>query len=91
MRAISISKYGELLKMKSIPIPALSKPDDLLIKVKYSPINPADIFSYGVYGIKPPLPVTMGMEGSGIIADSINPKNLIGQKVAFMVRNEGVW
>ena len=91
MRAISISKYGELLKMKTIPIPSLANPDDLLIKVKYAPINPADIyFSFGVYGIKPSLPVTMGMEGSGIIVDSIAHKNLIGQKVAFMVRNEGV-
>ena len=77
--------------MKTIPIPSLVNPDDLLIKVKYAPINPADIyFSFGVYGIKPSLPVTMGMEGSGTIVDSITHKNLIGQKVAFMVRNEGV-
>lgn len=90
MKAISISKYGELLKMKTIPIPIL-KPNEFLIKVKYAPINPADIyFSYGVYGIKPSLPITIGMEGSGIIADSLTDKGLIGKKVAFLVKNEAV-
>ena len=90
MKAISLSKYGELLKVRTIPLPIL-KPDDLLIKVKYAPINPADIyFSYGVYGIKPTLPVTLGMEGSGMITDSIKYKDLIGQKVAFLVKNEAV-
>jgi len=90
MRAISISKYGELLKVKNIPLPNL-KPDDLLIKVKYAPINPADIyFSYGVYGIKPALPVTLGMEGSGTVVDSIKYKELIGQRVAFLVKNEAI-
>ena len=91
MRAISISKYGELLKVKNIPLPTLKKPDDLLIKVKYAPINPADIyFSYGVYGIKPALPITIGMEGSGVIIDSIKHKDLIGQNVSFFVKNESI-
>lgn len=90
MKAISISNYGELLKVKNIPVPIL-KPNELLIKVKHAPINPADIyFSFGVYGIKPNLPVTIGMEGSGIVVDSLTDKELIGKKVAFLVKNEAV-
>lgn len=91
MRAVSLSKYGELLKVKTVPLPVLKSPSDLLIKVKYAPINPADIyFSFGVYGIRPPLPVTIGMEGSGTVVESLGHKDLIGKRVAFMVRNESM-
>ena len=93
MKGISLLKIAEKWRIREISIPKLSSPSDILIKVKYAPINPADIyFSYGVYGIKPIPPFTPGMEGSGIIekvGEKIS-KDLIGKKCAFLVNNESI-
>lgn len=90
MRSITLLKYAEKWRLRAVPLPAFS-PNDLLIKVLYAPINPSDLyFSYGVYGVRPPPPITLGMEGVGIVTEvgkDVSEKYL-NQKVAFMVKNE---
>lgn len=56
MKAIMLSKYGGKPVFTTIPIP-IPKDGESLIKVKYAPIHPADIYySLGVYGTKLSLP-----------------------------------
>lgn len=90
MRSITLLKYAEKWRLRTVPLPLLS-PHDLLIKVLYAPINPSDLyFSYGVYGLRPPPPITLGMEGVGVVIEL--GKNVsetyLHQKVAFMVKHE---
>lgn len=70
MKAIHIARYGRFPVLKHLPIPSLGN-GDLLIKMKYAPVNPSDIYFYqGKYGvIKQNFPI-VGFEGSGIVIDS---------------------
>ena len=57
----------------------------VLIKMIYAPLNPADLaLSKGVYGVKPSLPCTLGLEGVGKIVDCAEgvDKNIIGEIVS---------
>ena len=44
---------------------------ELRLQMLYAPINPADInYIQGIYGIKPTLPATPGLEGCGHVIES---------------------
>lgn len=60
-------------------------PDEVLIKVLASPINPSDImFVQNLYGIRPQLPSSAGFEGVGIVEEAgANAKVAIGTRVSF--------
>jgi len=60
-------------------------PDEVLIKVLASPINPSDImFVQNLYGIRPQLPSSAGFEGVGIIEEvGTNAKIAVGTRVSF--------
>lgn len=94
MRAINISKYGEAFSVKTIPKPKVKLHGEVLIKMKYAPINPSDVFYLkGVYGIRKPLPTTGGFEGCGIVEDATHHE-LIGKKVSCWAEdsyNYGTW
>ena len=94
MQSITFSHAGDPLSVLSLttqPIPTL-KPDQVLIKVKLAPIQPADfLFINGRYRVKPLFPQIAGIEGYGeIIAlgAEVNTRN-IGDVVAF--RTTGAW
>ena len=56
----------EVAACEEFECPGLPGPGEVLVKMLASPINPADInFIEGVYGIKPALPATGGLEGCG--------------------------
>jgi NADPH:quinone reductase-like Zn-dependent oxidoreductase len=62
------------------------KPDQVLIQVKYAPINPSDFYyMMDMYHDKKPKPSTMGFEGYGIITHSGSPDHdhLIGKPAVF--------
>jgi NADPH:quinone reductase-like Zn-dependent oxidoreductase len=94
MRAVSISKYGEAFKVKTISKPSITAHNEILVKMKYAPINSSDVFYMkGVYGLRKPLPTTGGFEGCGIIEDAAN-HDLIGKKVSCWAEdsyNYGTW
>ena len=64
----------------------------LLIKMKYAPVNPSDVFFYlGRYGIRKDGFPIMGLEGSGVITES-EQEELKGRRVSvFANKNNGTY
>ena len=71
MRAVQLTTYGdpvEGLKYVDIPAPDAPGPNQVLIGVEFSPINPNDLsVARGTYAFRPPLPAVIGNEGVGRI------------------------
>src|SRR5580658_4884024 len=71
MRAVQLTAYGdpvEGLKYVEIPEPEAPGPNQVLIGVEFSPINPNDLMlAQGIYGVRPALPTVIGNEGVGRI------------------------
>lgn len=73
----------KVARVETQPLPAPA-PGQVLVRVLAAPINPADLNVFeGTYGIKPPLPITGGIEGVGVVADT-------GQRVIAPMRR-GWW
>jgi NADPH:quinone reductase-like Zn-dependent oxidoreductase len=69
MRAVQLTAYGnpiESLQYVNIPEPEAPGPNQVLIGVEFSPVNPSDLLlARGIYGIRPELPTVIGGEGVG--------------------------
>ena len=69
MRAVQLTAFGnpvDGLECVDIPEPDTPGPNQVLIGVEYSPINPNDLMvAQGIYAIRPPLPAVIGNEGVG--------------------------
>ena len=67
MRAVQLTAYGnpvEGLKYVDIPEPDAPGPNQVLIGVEFSPINPSDLLlANGIYALRPALPTVIGNEG----------------------------
>ncbi|MGA6974895.1 MAG: zinc-dependent alcohol dehydrogenase family protein [Candidatus Binatus sp.] len=87
MRAVQLIAYGnpvEGLKYVDIPEPEAPGPNQVLIGVEFSPLNPSDLLlAQGIYGIRPALPTVIGGEGVGrILAVGATVKNVtVGDRV----------
>ncbi len=95
MRAVRFSSFGDpptVLAVEEVPTPEPG-PGQVLVRMQVRPINPSDLFMIqGVYGIKPALPATPGLEGMGII-EAVSAAVLqwqIGQRVVPLGAN-GTW
>lgn len=86
----------DALRIERRPVPKPG-PNEVLIKVAASPINPSDlVFLEGLYGIKKSAPVIPGLEGSGTVVaagSGLMGKFLVGKKVACASQEngDGVW
>ncbi len=81
MRAVQLTAYGnpvEGLKYVDIPEPEAPGPNQVLIGVEFSPINPNDLLlAQGIYGIRPALPTVIGNEGVGrVLAVGMGVQNV---------------
>jgi NADPH:quinone reductase-like Zn-dependent oxidoreductase len=81
MRAVQLTAYGnpiEGLQYVNIPEPAAPGPNQVLIGVEFSPVNPSDLLlARGIYGIRPALPTVIGGEGVGrVIAVGAGVENV---------------
>src|SRR6266849_5729092 len=69
MRAVQLAAYGnpgEVLKYVDIPAPEAPGPNQVLIGVEFSPINPSDLLlANGIYALRPALPTVIGNEAVG--------------------------
>ena len=69
MRAVQLTAFGnpvDGLECVDIPEPDTPGPNQVLIGVEYSPINPNDLMvAQGIYAFRPPLPAVIGNEGVG--------------------------
>ncbi|MFZ1751407.1 MAG: alcohol dehydrogenase catalytic domain-containing protein, partial [Saprospiraceae bacterium] len=94
MKAIYLTKYGgseQAFEIRDIPIPQPGE-GEVLIKVKYSGLNFADVIARrGLYPDAPPNPALLGYDVSGTvesIGEGVTGVN-IGQKVVAMTRFGG--
>jgi len=71
MRAVILKSFeSQGLAVEQILVPAI-KPGHVLVKMAAASINPSDlVFLKNRYGIKKPLPVVPGFEGSGTVVAS---------------------
>jgi NADPH:quinone reductase-like Zn-dependent oxidoreductase len=69
MRAVQLTAFGnpvDGLEYVDIPEPEAPGPNQVLIGVEFSPINPNDLMvAQGIYAYRPPLPTVIGNEGVG--------------------------
>src|SRR5713101_8207740 len=77
MRAVQLTAFGnpvEGLEYVDIPEPDAPGPNEVLIDVEFSPINPNDLMvAQGIYAFRPPLPAVIGNEGVGRVL-AIGPR-----------------
>src|SRR5216684_3867040 len=77
MRAVQLTAFGnpvEGLEYVDIPEPDAPGPNQVLIGVEFSPINPNDLMvAQGIYAFRPPLPAVIGNEGVGRVL-AIGPR-----------------
>src|ERR1700683_3411916 len=87
MRAVQLTTYRnpvEGLKYVDIPEPEAPGPNQVLIGVEFSPVNPSDLLlAQGIYGIRPALPTVIGGEGVGrVLAAGAGVENVkVGDRV----------
>jgi NADPH:quinone reductase-like Zn-dependent oxidoreductase len=69
MRAVQLTAFGnpvDGLEYVDMPEPDAPGPNQVLIGVEFSPINPNDLMvAQGIYAFRPPLPAVIGNEGVG--------------------------
>ncbi len=96
MRAAVLHSYdgpGALsIEDRPLPRPAVG---EVLIRMHAAPINPSDqLFLLGRYGVRKPLPVIPGFEGSGTVvaAGGGIERALVGRRVACAAQHgDGTW
>ena len=69
MRAVQLTSFGnpiDGLKYVDIPEPGAPGPNEVLMGVEFSPVNPNDLMvAQGIYAFRPSLPAVIGNEGVG--------------------------
>lgn len=94
MRAVTQSAPGAALELHERPMPQPG-PDDVLVKIAASPINPSDLaMLQGSYGISFDYPMIPGLEGSGQVVATgpgLMPRLLAGKPVACVAGAQGLW
>lgn len=86
MKAIVIHKTGgpEVLQLQEIETPAITKPTEVLVRLKAAGINPVDAkFRKGMYPINK-FPTIPGCDGAGIVAAT-------GKEVSRFKKGDGVY
>jgi NADPH:quinone reductase-like Zn-dependent oxidoreductase len=87
MRAVQLTAYGnpvEGLNYVDIPEPKAPGPNEVLLGVEFSPLNPSDLLlAKGIYGVRPALPSVIGNEGVGrVVALGSGVENVkVGDRV----------
>ncbi|MGN4070855.1 alcohol dehydrogenase catalytic domain-containing protein [Burkholderia gladioli] len=71
MKAARLTAYGDPVAgivLHDVPEPPALAPDEVLVQMRYAPINVSDLMvARGVYDWRPSLPEVLGNEGSGVV------------------------
>ena len=72
MKGIQLSGYGnpaDVVKLVDAPDVGPPNPDEIVIDIEAAPVEPSDLYTVaGVYGVLPPLPHFLGIQGVGIVS-----------------------
>lgn len=95
MRALQFTNLGpaeDVLQLVELPVPTPTV-GEVLIRVEARPINPSDnMFTRGLYGIRPHPPSGAGFEGAGKIeAVGEGVELAVGTRVSFSTAMAGTW
>lgn len=95
-KKLMISEFGDPAKVVKLEEELLNPPrtDEVLLKMLYTPVNPADINTIqGTYAIKPKLPAVVGNEGlAEVLLVGPQIKNInVGDRVVFNKEAAGTW
>lgn len=97
MRQLQLMAFGEpseVIRLNTLAEPTLG-PADVLVSMEAAPLNPSDfLLVRGVYGVRPPLPFSLGAEGVGRVAKTGPKVNtaLRGKRVVVVPNYEqGTW
>jgi NADPH:quinone reductase-like Zn-dependent oxidoreductase len=81
MKGIQLTGYGnpaEVVKLVHAPDVGAPGPDEVLIDIEAAPVEPSDLYTIaGIYGILPPLPHFLGIQGVGRVS-------AVGRKVKHL-------
>src|SRR5207248_8974465 len=82
----------EVLRIVEQPWPEPA-PDEVVVKMKAAPINPADLNAIeGKYPVRPSLPATPGMEGAGVVVELGSAvRNLAVGTLVILPHGLGTW
>jgi NADPH:quinone reductase-like Zn-dependent oxidoreductase len=97
MRQLQLMAFGEpsdVIQLNTLAEPALG-PEDVLVSMEAAPLNPSDfLLVRGIYGVRPPLPFSLGAEGVGRVTKTGSKVNsaLKGRRVMIVPNYEqGTW
>jgi NADPH:quinone reductase-like Zn-dependent oxidoreductase len=97
MKAVVCPRFGdpaEVLEVRDVPVPEPG-PGQVRVRMIASPINPSDLlYVRGQYGKLPPLPLTPGFEGVGVVEKSgggLLARRVLGRRVAVINPATGNW
>jgi trans-2-enoyl-CoA reductase len=86
----SFGQPTDVTELTESDSPAL-KAGEIRLRMLASPVNPADInLIQGIYGIRPELPATPGIEGSGEIIETLSDLFQVGDRV-ILISHVGTW
>ncbi len=92
MKALQIKAYDGRLDLVNVPVPQPG-PGQVLVQIAAAPVNPSDLkFIEGLYGVRKPLPVVAGFEGSGTAVAAgpgLMGRFLMGKRVSCMATATG--
>lgn len=94
-RCIELNPGTGALQLVQKEVPDI-EPNQVLVKVWGSPINPSDrLFCQGIYGVQSSTPVVPGFEGTGTVVrtgKSLWARRLLGRRVSGGVQGiDGFW
>jgi NADPH:quinone reductase-like Zn-dependent oxidoreductase len=97
MRQLQLMAFGEpsdVIQLNTLAEPALG-PEDVLVSMEAASLNPSDfLLVRGIYGVRPPLPFSLGAEGVGRVTKAGSKVNtaLLGKRVMIVPNYEqGTW
>lgn len=92
MKVLELGAYGGAVRVVERPVPVPGR-GEVLVRMAAAPVNPSDLkFIRGVYGLRKPLPVVPGFEGSGTVVAAgggLRAKVTNGRRVGCLAPDSG--